>query len=809
MELAKSVTEQYPLVEFYAVSCKAHRDVCSEHTIRGYPTVHAWKANNDTSSILGSSRNSEKAVIEALELDKIVVQEDRKLVDEDEEDAGGDTETDHDGNDTEDDGGNIEEDGDLQEDLEAQHSSKDEDDEEDTDNARPGVGGRVAKASDNDSDENNSEGSADEHETDETGTEEDDADADSNEEDVDAAVNVDSDGDTGTEEETEPVAKHHMVPPANDEDDSDAGDESDSNADVIDFNKMAPPEIDSEDDTEDEPVVDDTADESAADKPDEEDEDQSNGSEEKEDEESNSADDDGESEENESFEEDSDEDRDRNVGAPRGGKDISEAVDAYKAEIKATNGRRPGAGAQKGRSQIRDMDKWKDLIAQKKQEFEKKKNRLHIGGKKTQKGQAGVLVDKAGATNVMKSNTPGTSEYKERMEILLKKINKFRKKRGLPPMTNPVELADKSKMPLKKIVNKPAFREKVPIVKRIFKMTEEEQLILDASLSFMAGLKYGVFMTNDSLTAKEKGALKGWLDLMSVSLPPEWGLHSLIDELNENIESISQSQDNLLKILRKHPLPRRIWSPSCMRRDSPQGFSCGMWKLLHTSTVGIAEQRGGLNLVRSGAVDPGTSIFSPADAADTIREYLAHFFGCIECRNHFIAQYDACSFRRCDRLTDNAGMATAEDWKQLALWLWEVHNDVSVQVGHERIERAMENIKTTRFRMAKLKREDEIKHLFPSIEQCFQCFDEDGSFDEDNVFEYLEQLYWSAPDVMADKLLQYHGEEGPGSGFFLFFVIIVFAAFYIMRGRKVDGFQRTVNAAMVQGRKLGSKKRSA
>ena len=603
-----------------------------------------------------------------------------------------------------------------------------------------------------------------------------------------------------------------------DEDETDAdGDEGDA---VVDLDNLAPP-VAGEDATgsdEDEDQLDVAADEnenagaSPENATDKDGHDRTHGAEDEEESDVEEDEDEPMQSDRERWEDNSPEDLERTNDAPRGGIDISEAVKAYREENKA-NGRRPGAGAQKGKTIARDMDKWKELIAQKRQQYEKKEKGRLGRGKKEKGGQNGQQIDKAGATIVMKANTPGTAEYKDRMDKLLKKINKLRKRRGLPPMTSPIVGTKKSQQPLKKEVRKPRLPEKLPVVKRMFKMTEEEELILDASLSFVAGLKYGVFMSSDSLTTKQKDALKGWLDLMSVSLPPEWGLHSLIDELNDNTESISQSNENLLRILRKHLLPRRVWSPSCMRPGSPQGFSCGMWKLLHTSTVGIAEQRGGLNLVQAGVVDSGTRIFTPADAADTIREYLAHFFGCIECRNHFLAQYDQCSFRRCDRLTDNAPVATAEDWKQLALWLWEVHNGVSVHVAHERINREMEskNVKTTRFRMARLKRDDEIKHLYPSLEQCFQCFDEDGSWEEENVFEFLESTYWSKPDVTADRLLQYRGEEGSGSGFIWIFVIIVLAAIYMLRGRKVLGLQRTVNAALVTGRKTirGTKKRSA
>jgi len=816
MKFAKDITEKYPQAEFYAVSCKAHRDVCAQYTIAGYPTVHAFLAGSDTSFIL-KARNSEAAIIEALKLDEIVEEEavavDRKLdlavdeeeggdaAEEDEEEGGhaaDEDEEEEDGDaadeDEEEEGGDAADEDEEEEEGDAADEDEEEEDGDSADedgsgNARLRAGGRLSNAA-KDSDASEAQSQGDTVNEDATGTE-DENEVGGSQEGADTDGAADSDGDTelappGDEEETN----------ASGEEDSNASEEEpDSIVDMLNMNKMAPPvgmdEDDESADTEEEMADVGDKDSDAEQNSEEDDEEQTDGAE----------------DETGNTEEETESDG-AYLDAPRGGKDISEAVEAYREENK--NGIRPGAGAQKGKTQNRDMDKWKELIAKKKEEFTK---RRFGRGKKDKKGKIGGQTNTEGETNVMKANTPGTVEYKDRIQKLLKKINKLRKKRGLPPISSPVVVTKKSQMPLKKEVKKPGFvrkqGEKIPIVKRAFQMTEEEQLILDASLSFMAGLKYGVFMSNDSLTAKQKAALKSWLDLMSVSLPPEWGLHSLIDELNENIDMISQSHEKLLTILRKHPLPRHEWSPSCMRRDSPQGFSCGMWKLLHTSTLGIAEQRGGLNLVQSGAVDPGTRIFSPADAADTIREYLAHFFGCIECRNHFIAQYDECSFRRCDRLTDDATVATAEDWKQLALWLWEVHNDVSIRVAHERIDRAMEDKKATRHRMARLKREDEIKHLYPSLEQCFPCFYENGGFDEDNVFEFLEATYWSAPDVTADKLLQYRGEEGSASSFFWFFVIMVLAAIYMLRGRKADTLQRTVNAAMVKGRQMGGKKRYA
>ena len=69
-----------------------------------------------------------------------------------------------------------------------------------------------------------------------------------------------------------------------------------------------------------------------------------------------------------------------------------------------------------------------------------------------------------------------------------------------------------------------------------------------------------------------------WLDLLSVSLPPEIGLHELVDTLKHNIDNIAQSPSNLKSIIDKHPIPDMNYSESCTKGAKTQGFFCGFWK---------------------------------------------------------------------------------------------------------------------------------------------------------------------------------------------------------------------------------------
>jgi Erv1 / Alr family len=161
-------------------------------------------------------------------------------------------------------------------------------------------------------------------------------------------------------------------------------------------------------------------------------------------------------------------------------------------------------------------------------------------------------------------------------------------------------------------------------------------------------------------------------------------------------------------------------------------------------TIGIAEHKGGLNFRE---INQAVRVFAPVDAADILSEYMTHFFPCKECSRHFLSQYADCNVnRRCDRLSEVASQSTDEDWKELALWMWEFHNDVNVRLLHEKAHKE---------RLAKQKSSfnaeygpgavadpDAIKALWPNLNSCVKCFRDDGSWNDDAVFMFLEKSYW-------------------------------------------------------------------
>ena len=426
-------------------------------------------------------------------------------------------------------------------------------------------------------------------------------------------------------------------------------------------------------------------------------------------------------------------------------KELDTEFESWKGHAHSVRMKRKG-GAEHAKDLPKSMDQWKDVIKQRLREREYS----WLRQKKAKAGSLGedFIANASGASKVMLANRNGTIEYNQRQKDLLDTIGRMKSYFSRPNRKNPKDIAQSVRnghLPYKKQVSKVRLVEHVPLVKRVVRMSIEEQLILDASLSFLEGLRVGVYKSDSVLSPKQKHALKNWLDLLSVSLPQEWALHEAIGDLVQNIDSISKSRRELLLVLDRHTLPRKHWSRSCNHHI---GFTCGFWKLLHTSTVGIAAYRGGKDLINSGYDSTETRIFSPLEAADTIREYMAHFFTCSECSTHFIGQYDQCDMnRRCDRLTKDSQSATDSDWKELSTWLWEFHNDVNVRLLNEKFD-----VKRKKRQKAILfkdpagpgiaSRMDQAKVLWPSLRDCILCVREDGSFDEDAVYLHLEQTYW-------------------------------------------------------------------
>ncbi|GKY94249.1 hypothetical protein MPSEU_000390700 [Mayamaea pseudoterrestris] len=365
-------------------------------------------------------------------------------------------------------------------------------------------------------------------------------------------------------------------------------------------------------------------------------------------------------------------------------------------------------------------------------------------------------VPSTGATVSMKANIKGTSEEMQRRATILESIRRAKGQRKAEQVKSVMETT--SELPYQKLVPLTGLREKIPLFRRTVKLSLEEELIIDTAVSFAYSLKYEVFLRGQELSESETKALKNWLILLSVSLPQEWILTTLVDDVLRNVDGLVKNPALLDHIMKDRQIVRTAWSPSCRRVVGGGGYTCGFWKLLHTVTVGVAEHRGGKTVFAQ-----SSNTFSPAETADIIRDFIANFFRCRTCAAHFIASYDDCSFDRCDRLVEDAEATSDSDWKEVAVWLWKFHNAVNIRVWNERNENGVR------------KSGDELKLVWPSLADCWTCYRGDGSWDQDAVFLHLERSYW--PDAEIDsrtaRLLTFSSQIQPPNAIRIYALICI------------------------------------
>jgi thiol-disulfide isomerase/thioredoxin len=103
----------------------------------------------------------------------------------------------------------------------------------------------------------------------------------------------------------------------------------------------------------------------------------------------------------------------------------------------------------------------------------------------------------------------------------------------------------------------------------------------DAYLSFYFAMQHGIFVGRDPPDEKAKTAFEEWIYLLNEVLPPSWPLQAMLSDIVDNIETVLDSEANLLGIVDRYPPPRKNWSQSCSRGDSTMGYTCGLWQLFH------------------------------------------------------------------------------------------------------------------------------------------------------------------------------------------------------------------------------------
>lgn len=99
--------------------------------------------------------------------------------------------------------------------------------------------------------------------------------------------------------------------------------------------------------------------------------------------------------------------------------------------------------------------------------------------------------------------------------------------------------------------------------------------------------------------------------------------------------------------------------------------------------------------------------------------------------------YDNCGHDHCTRLKSEINIGPkGETDKELALWLWEVHNSVNARLMKEAAQRQNRNVT----------HEETLASMFPTKKMCPDCWLDENmtKWDNETVFKFLNEWYWPA-----------------------------------------------------------------
>jgi len=254
---------------------------------------------------------------------------------------------------------------------------------------------------------------------------------------------------------------------------------------------------------------------------------------------------------------------------------------------------------------------------------------------------------------------------------------------------------------------------------------KQEDIFSDVSASFYFNLRTGIYTSLGSLDLMQEEVLINWLELLSNALPNDLEILTVTNELLKNTNKISREEIYLTNILDKYNKNDSDWTSFCKTKSEAQGYTCGLWQLFHVVTVGVEERNKNL---------PADRRISSFTAAFAIRNFVEEFFQCSECVAHFVELFDSCWNEWCIDLEE-------QNWENAALWIWDTHNNVNVRLMKEDAERNGDNVTKSDERMAQ----------WPSRKECRECWNEDGSYDRDKVYNFLKDTYWPKTEKAVVK----------------------------------------------------------
>ncbi|XP_045464224.1 sulfhydryl oxidase 1-like isoform X2 [Harmonia axyridis] len=233
------------------------------------------------------------------------------------------------------------------------------------------------------------------------------------------------------------------------------------------------------------------------------------------------------------------------------------------------------------------------------------------------------------------------------------------------------------------------------------------QMDLETALRFSLRQEIG---RTKIIEGDKLNALRAYLNVLVKYFPMGKKGHYFLKDLSSlvtNSDSVKGTEISAL-IKDSEKQEKFIWSSpkewlGCKGSQlETRGYPCGVWTMFHYLTVNAAEQ------------NIGKAKADPKEVLSAMHGYIKYFFGCADCSQHFQA------------MAAERKINEVSSYSESIMWLWAAHNVVNKRLAGDPTEDPLFP-----------------KTQFPRAEQCPECRYTNGSWNYNQVENYMKHIYSS------------------------------------------------------------------
>ncbi|WKX94824.1 hypothetical protein Q1695_011803 [Nippostrongylus brasiliensis] len=232
------------------------------------------------------------------------------------------------------------------------------------------------------------------------------------------------------------------------------------------------------------------------------------------------------------------------------------------------------------------------------------------------------------------------------------------------------------------------------------------------------------FVEGDDLVA-----LKQWMRTMSKYAPGTTPIRRLLYRMNEWIWSLGDKMDTNdwtnklqeVQVSLGNPLPDKVeWIACIGSKPNLRGYTCGLWTTAHAISVAAYK------------AEKNNAQFNPVnEVMEPFHQFIFRFLSCGECAKNF------------NKEAEKHKLLQVKTAHEMVMWFWRVHNFVNARLSGSRTD-------DPRFPKRQFPPSaSAVLHLLVLAVVCPQCYDSNGGFDEEQIFNFLLTYY---SDIKQDSL---------------------------------------------------------